>query len=139
MIRGLAKWKGQVADLKRRIPTLKRLIKDCDRLVGELDQEIRSEENRVKIHDPKAVAYSAYTKATTSRRDYLDALPTTLGLTSEKPKRHSADWACTLGYTPLLERAMSRDCYRMLTLPAVGIPSESIPRFRPVALGAFLF
>jgi flagellar protein FliJ len=57
--------------LKRRIPTLKRLIEDCDRLVAELDQEIRSEENRVKIHDPKAVAYSACAKATTSRRDNL--------------------------------------------------------------------
>ena len=62
---------GQVADLKRRIPTLKRLIEDCDRLVAELDQEIRNEENRVKIHDPKAVAYSIYARATAARRDNL--------------------------------------------------------------------
>jgi hypothetical protein len=62
---------GQVVDLKRRIPTLKRLIEDCDRPVAELDQEIGSEENRVKIHDPNAVAYSAFAKATTSRCDNL--------------------------------------------------------------------
>jgi hypothetical protein len=62
---------GQLADLKRRIPTLKRLIEDCDRLIAELDQEIQNEENRVKIHDPKAVTYSAYARATAARRDNL--------------------------------------------------------------------
>ena len=62
---------GQAADLKRRIPTLKRLIDDCDRLAADLDQEIRNEEDRVKIHDPAVVAYSTYAKATASRRDNL--------------------------------------------------------------------
>jgi hypothetical protein len=62
---------GQVADLKRRIPTLKRLIADCDRLAADLDQEVRNEENRVKIHNPADVAYSTYAKATASRRDKL--------------------------------------------------------------------
>ena len=45
---------GQVADLKRRIPILKRLIADCDRLADDLDREVRNEEDRVKIHDPRA-------------------------------------------------------------------------------------
>ena len=62
---------GQVADLKRRIPILKRLIADCDRLATDLDQEVRNEEDRVKIHDPAHVAYSTYAKATASRRDNL--------------------------------------------------------------------
>ena len=62
---------GQVADLKRRIPILKRLIADCDRLAADLDQEVRGEEDRVKIHDPADVAYSTYAKATASRRDNL--------------------------------------------------------------------
>src|SRR5215469_14070158 len=53
----------QVADLKRRIPILKRLIDNCDRMAADLDQEIRNEEDRVKIHDPAAVAYSTYAKA----------------------------------------------------------------------------
>jgi hypothetical protein len=48
---------GQVADLKKRIPILNRLIADCDRLAADLGQEVRNEEDRVKIHDP---AHSAY-------------------------------------------------------------------------------
>ena len=67
---------GQVVDLKRCIPILKRLIADCDRLAGDLDQEVRNEEDRVKIHDPADIAYSTYAKAAASRRDNL---------------RHSAD------------------------------------------------
>ena len=62
---------GQVADLKRRIPILKRLIADCDRLAADLDQEVRNEEDRVKIHDPAHSAYSTYARATTLRRDNL--------------------------------------------------------------------
>jgi hypothetical protein len=62
---------GQVADLKRRIPILKRLIADCDRLATNLDQEVRNEEDRVKIHDPAHFAYSIYARATASRRDNL--------------------------------------------------------------------
>ena len=62
---------GQVADLKRRIPILKRLITDCDHLAADLEQEIRNEEDRVKIHDPVHFAYSIYARATASRRDNL--------------------------------------------------------------------
>jgi len=62
---------GQVADLKRRIPILKRLIADCDHLASDLEQEIRNEEDRVKIHDPVHFAYSIYARATASRRDNL--------------------------------------------------------------------
>ena len=62
---------GQVADLKRRIPILRRLIADCDRMAAALDQEVRNEEDRVKIHDPANSAYSTYAKATASRRDNL--------------------------------------------------------------------
>ena len=71
MIPGPTKWRGQVADLKRRIPILKRLIADCDRLAADLDQEVRNEEDRVKIHDPAHSAYSIYAKATALRRDNL--------------------------------------------------------------------
>ena len=65
---------GQVADLKRRIPILRRLIADCDRMAAALDQEVRNEEDRVKIHDPANSAYSTYAKATASRRDNLETL-----------------------------------------------------------------
>ena len=54
-----------------RIPILKRLIADCDRLAADLDQEVRNEEDRVKIYDPAHSAYSTYATATASRRDNL--------------------------------------------------------------------
>ena len=62
---------GQVTDLKKRIPILKGLIADCERLAADLDQEVRNEENRVRIHDPVHSAYSIYAKATALRRDNL--------------------------------------------------------------------
>ena len=64
-------FEGQIADLNRRIPILKRLIADCDRLAVDLDQEVRNEEDRVKIHDPAHSAYSTLAKATASRRENL--------------------------------------------------------------------
>ena len=71
MIRGPTKWEGQVADLKRRIPILKRLIAIAIAKAADLDQEVRNEEDRVKIHDPAHSAYSTYARATTLRRDNL--------------------------------------------------------------------
>jgi hypothetical protein len=65
------KMEGQVADLKRRIPILKRLIGDCDRMAADLDQEVRKEEDRVRIHDRAHFAYSTHARATTLRRDNL--------------------------------------------------------------------
>jgi hypothetical protein len=62
---------GQLADLERRIATLKRLIADCDRTAADLDHEVRSEEDRAKIHDRAHFAYSTYAKATALRRDNL--------------------------------------------------------------------
>ena len=62
---------GQVADLKRRIPILKHLIDDCDRLAADLNEEVRNEEDRVKIYDPAQSAYSTYARATAARRDNL--------------------------------------------------------------------
>jgi hypothetical protein len=62
---------GKVADLKRRIPILKRLIADFDRLATDLAQEVRNEEHRAKIHNPAAIAYPIYARATAWRRDNL--------------------------------------------------------------------
>jgi hypothetical protein len=40
-------------------------------LAGDLDQEVRNEEDRVKIHNPAHSAYSFYARATALRRDNL--------------------------------------------------------------------
>jgi hypothetical protein len=60
---------GWIAGLKKRIPLLRRSIAECDRMASDLDQEVRNEEDRVKVHDPANIAYSIYAKATASRRD----------------------------------------------------------------------
>ena len=52
-------------------PERKRLIADCGRMAADLDQEVRNEEDCVKIHDSADVAYSTYAKASASRRDNL--------------------------------------------------------------------
>jgi flagellar protein FliJ len=62
---------GRTAYLKRRIPLMRQLIVECDGAAAKLDQEVRTEEDRVKEHDPAAVTYSTYAKATASRRDNL--------------------------------------------------------------------
>ena len=67
-----------------RIPILKRLIADCDRLAADLDQEVRDEEDRVKIHDPAHSAYSMYGWAAASRRDNL-------GRSADELKAHLAE------------------------------------------------
>jgi hypothetical protein len=65
------RWTVRRVEAKKRISTLIRLIADFDRMASELDQEVRIEENRVKVHDPADIAYSIYAKATASRRDNL--------------------------------------------------------------------
>jgi hypothetical protein len=67
----VSRWVTCSADLKRRITTLRVLIADCDRMAAALDNEVRDEENRVKIYDPADVAYSIYAKSSASRRDNL--------------------------------------------------------------------
>jgi hypothetical protein len=69
--RSARRTEGRGVEVKRRILTLKRLIADCDRMASDLDQDVRNEENRVKVHDPADIAYSIYAKATASRRDNL--------------------------------------------------------------------
>ena len=61
----------RIAGLKKRIPLLRRLIANCDHMACDLDQEVRNEENRVRVHNPADIAYSIYAKATGSRRDNL--------------------------------------------------------------------
>ena len=62
---------GRAADLRRRIPLMQQLIADCDGTAAKLDEEVRMEEDRVKVKDPTDIAYSPYAKATAFRRDNL--------------------------------------------------------------------
>jgi len=61
----------EVAGCRRRIMQTRSMIADFDRLSAELDREVRAEEDRTGIHDPRHFAYSTVAKAAALRRDNL--------------------------------------------------------------------
>jgi flagellar export protein FliJ len=47
------------------------MIAEFERIAGDLEREIRSEQERVGIHDPAHFAYPTYAKAAMQRRENL--------------------------------------------------------------------
>jgi len=56
---------------RRRIMQTRSMIADFERLSAELDREVRAEEDRTGILDPRHFAYSTVAKASALRRDNL--------------------------------------------------------------------
>jgi poly(3-hydroxyalkanoate) synthetase len=61
----------EVAACRRRIVQTRGMIADFERLAAELDREVRAEEDRTGIRDPRHFAYSTVAKAAGLRRDNL--------------------------------------------------------------------
>ena len=61
----------EIAACRRRIMQTRSMINDFERLANELDREVRAEEERTGIHDPRNFAYSTVAKASALRRDNL--------------------------------------------------------------------
>lgn len=61
----------ETAACRRRIVQTRTMIADFERLAAELDCEVRAEEDRTGIHDPRHFAYSTVAKAAGLRRDNL--------------------------------------------------------------------
>lgn len=61
----------EIAACRRRIAQTRGMIADFERLAAELDREVRAEEDRTGIHDPRHFAYSTLAKAASLRRDNL--------------------------------------------------------------------
>ena len=55
----------------RALSLIESTIREFSELAAELNEELRAEEARVGIFDPKHFAYSCYAKAVTQRRDNL--------------------------------------------------------------------
>jgi len=63
--------KFQVDEKQRRIAQIEAMIAEFERIAGELEREIKSEQDRVGIHDPAHFAYPTYAKAAMQRRENL--------------------------------------------------------------------
>ena len=61
----------EIAACRRRVMQTRSMIVDFERLSAELDREVRAEEERTGIHDPRHFAYSTVAKASSLRRDNL--------------------------------------------------------------------
>jgi flagellar export protein FliJ len=63
--------KFQVDEKRRRVAQIEGMIAEFERIAGDLEREIRSEQERVGIHDPAHFAYPTYAKAAMQRRQNL--------------------------------------------------------------------
>jgi len=55
----------------RKVAQLETLTAEFDSLIGDLEQEIRTEEDRARIHDPSHFTYPTYARAASTRRNKL--------------------------------------------------------------------
>ena len=63
--------KFQVDESRRRTAQIETMIAEFERMGADLDREIKTEQERVGIHDPSHFAYPTYAKAATQRRENL--------------------------------------------------------------------
>ena len=61
----------EIAACRRRVAQTRSMIADFERLAAELDREVRAEEDRTGVCDPRHFAYSTVAKAAGLRRDNL--------------------------------------------------------------------
>jgi flagellar export protein FliJ len=61
----------QVDEKRRRVSQIEVMIAEFERIAAELDREIKTEQDRVGIHDPNHFAYPTYAKAAMQRRENL--------------------------------------------------------------------
>ena len=63
--------KFQVDENRRRTAQIEAMIAEFERMGADLEREIKTEQERVGIHDPGHFAYPTYAKAATQRRENL--------------------------------------------------------------------
>jgi flagellar protein FliJ len=61
----------QVNENRRKVAQIEGMIAEFERVAAELTREIKTEQDRVGIHDPTHFAHPAYAKAATQRRENL--------------------------------------------------------------------
>ena len=63
--------KFQVDENRRRTAQIEAMIAEFERMGADLEREIKTEQERVGIHDPGHFAYPTYAKAAAQRRENL--------------------------------------------------------------------
>jgi flagellar protein FliJ len=63
--------KFQVDGRRRRVAQIDSMISEFERISSNLERDIRIEQDRCGIHDPRHFAYPTYAKAAIQRRDNL--------------------------------------------------------------------
>ena len=99
--------KFQVDENRRRTAQIEAMIAEFERMGADLDREIKTEQERVGIHDPSHFAYPTYAKAATQRRENLKHSVDDL-------KRQLDDGKATLKLRTVCSKswtAGSRDCF----------------------------
>ena len=61
----------ETAAYPRHVLQIQRMIADFERLAAELERDVRVEEERTGVRDPKNFAYSTLAKAASQRRENL--------------------------------------------------------------------
>jgi hypothetical protein len=77
---------------RQRALQIEAMIADFERMANTLESDIRSEEDRTRVHDPAHFAYSAFARAMTQR---CDNLKRSIG----ELQRQLADAKSTVGFT----------------------------------------
>ena len=101
----------EAAAYRRMIAQTSGMIADFERLAAELDGEVRAEEERTGIRDPRHFAYSALAKAAALRRDNLKQSIAQLAIQLE---------AAHAGLHRALQKARSAGGHETLTANSAG-------------------
>jgi flagellar export protein FliJ len=83
--------KFQVDEKRRRTVQIETMIADFERMCADLDREIKSEQDKVGIHDPAHFAYPTYAKAAKQRRENLQRSADDLKVQLDEAKAELAE------------------------------------------------
>jgi flagellar FliJ protein len=75
-----------VDERRRKVDQIESMIADFERAAGELEREIKTEQDRVGIHDPEHFAYPTYARAARQRRENIERSVHQLNLKLEEAK-----------------------------------------------------
>ena len=67
----LIRLKKLVDERRRKVAQIEGMIAEFERMAGDLEREIKTEQERARIHNPAHFAYPTYAKAAMQRRENL--------------------------------------------------------------------
>ena len=86
----LIRLKKLVDERRRKVAQIEGMIADFERMASDLEREIKTEQERARIHNPAHFAYPTYAKAAMQRRENLKRSAHELKVQLDDAKRRSA-------------------------------------------------